>query len=269
MTSSLGGGSEHDGARQSLVVVTGAKGGIGRAIVARLIAGGSTVAAIDHPSTHPESASALECGHDGPVYWFGCDVTNPDAVIVTVETIERRLGPIDHLVNCAGVLHVADVVAMTITDWDAMLAVNCTAVFMLSKSVVQRMIPRGSGSVVTIGSNAANLGRVEMSGYAASKAAASAFTRCLGLEVARHGIRCNVVAPGTTATGMISALWGGTDAETGSIDGSLERFRPGIPLGRIAQPADIAEAVEFLLSDRAAHITMQELTVDGGAALGI
>ncbi|MGH3239893.1 MAG: SDR family oxidoreductase, partial [Spirillospora sp.] len=101
-----------------------------------------------------------------------------------------------------------------------------------------------------------------MAAYAASKAAAAHLTRCLGLEMAPHGVRCNIVSPGSTDTPMLRALGAGD-----VIAGDAAAFRTGIPLGRIAAPADIAEAVLFLLSERARHITMHELYVDGGAAL--
>jgi 2,3-dihydro-2,3-dihydroxybenzoate dehydrogenase len=94
------------------------------------------------------------------------------------------------------------------------------------------------------------------------------FTKCLGLEVARHGIRCNVVAPGSTDTPMLRSMWHDETGRTSTIDGSLAAYRVGIPLGKLARPRDVAEAVVFLLCDRAAHITMHSLTVDGGAALG-
>ncbi|NEE57327.1 SDR family oxidoreductase, partial [Streptomyces sp. SID8455] len=92
-------------------------------------------------------------------------------------------------------------------------------------------------------------------------------TKCLGLELARSGVRCNVVAPGSTDTAMQRALWTDPGAEARVIDGDPSTYRTGIPLGRIAEPADIADAVAFLASDRARHITLQELYVDGGATL--
>jgi 2,3-dihydro-2,3-dihydroxybenzoate dehydrogenase len=107
-----------------------------------------------------------------------------------------------------------------------------------------------------------------MAAYAASKAAATSFTKTLGLELARYGIRCNVVAPGSTDTPMLTSLWADGDARRASIDGTPETYRIGIPLGRLASPDNVADAVLFLLSDRAAHITLHDLTVDGGAALG-
>ncbi|WP_245966363.1 SDR family oxidoreductase [Sphaerisporangium album] len=104
----------------------------------------------------------------------------------------------------------------------------------------------------------------------APKAAATVFTKTLGLEVAAYGIRCNVLTPGSTDTPMLSALWSDHErALQASIEGSPGVYRTGIPLGKVARPADIAEAVAFLLSSKANHITLQHLTVDGGATLGI
>jgi len=110
-----------------------------------------------------------------------------------------------------------------------------------------------------------------MAAYAASKAAATMFTRCLGLELAEFGIRCNIVSPGSTDTDMQRALWpddrSEAEAVAGVVRGSLPDFRVGIPLGRLAAPADIADAVLFLVSEQARHITMHDLYVDGGATL--
>jgi 2,3-dihydro-2,3-dihydroxybenzoate dehydrogenase len=108
-----------------------------------------------------------------------------------------------------------------------------------------------------------------MAAYAASKAAATAFTKCLGLEVAHRGIRCNVVAPGSTDTPMLRGMHTGDTAARASVAGRPEQFRVGIPLGKVARPEDIARTVAFLLSEDAGHITMHELTVDGGATLGV
>jgi 2,3-dihydro-2,3-dihydroxybenzoate dehydrogenase len=131
------------------------------------------------------------------------------------------------------------------------------------------MVPRRSGAVVTVTSNAAGTARADMAAYAASKAAAAMFTKCLGLEVAGFGIRCNVVAPGSTDTPMLTSMWRDPSGRTRTVRGDPGTFRVGIPLGRVASPDDVAEAVAFLLSDRARHITMHDLTVDGGATLGV
>jgi 2,3-dihydro-2,3-dihydroxybenzoate dehydrogenase len=107
-----------------------------------------------------------------------------------------------------------------------------------------------------------------MAAYCASKAASAMFTRCLGLELASYGVRCNVVSPGSTETSMLHALWHDESGRAATLGGSPADFRLGIPLGRIAAPEDIAEAVTFLASARARHITMHDLRVDGGATLG-
>jgi 2,3-dihydro-2,3-dihydroxybenzoate dehydrogenase len=106
-----------------------------------------------------------------------------------------------------------------------------------------------------------------MAAYAASKAAATMFTRCLGLELGPKGVRCNIVAPGSTLTSMQTGMWADEDGAARVIAGSPETFKAGIPLQKLATPEDIAEAVVFLLSDRAAHISMTDLYVDGGATL--
>jgi 2,3-dihydro-2,3-dihydroxybenzoate dehydrogenase len=118
-----------------------------------------------------------------------------------------------------------------------------------------------------VASNAAGVPRAEMAAYAASKAAAAHFTRCLGLELAPRGIRCNVVAPGSTDTAMLRSMWAEGQGAQSTIDGSPQHYKIGIPLRKLAQPEEVAEAVLFLASNRASHITMQDLYVDGGAAL--
>ena len=139
--------------------------------------------------------------------------------------------------------------------------------FRVSRAVARRMVPRGAGSIVTVASNAGGVPRSGMAAYGASKAAAAMFTKSLGLELAPHGIRCNVVAPGSTDTPMLRGMWTDERGAEAVIGGDLETFKVGIPLGRIAAAQDVADAVAFLVSDRARHITMQVLYVDGGAAL--
>jgi 2,3-dihydro-2,3-dihydroxybenzoate dehydrogenase len=199
---------------------------------------------------------------------FPVDVRDSGAVDTAVSEAEERLGPIDYLVNAAGVLRVNEVRDLSDDDWQLTFDVNTTGTFYVTRAVVNRMAARHRGAVVTVASNAAGTPRTGMAAYAASKAATTMFTKVLGLELAQHGIRCNIVAPGSTETEMLSSLWTDGDWKQSSIDGVAGQFRLGIPLGKVAQPTDIADAVLFLLSDRAGHITMHHLTVDGGATLG-
>lgn len=243
------------------MLVTGAAGGIGSAMVATLAERGFSVAAVDlDPNSVPDGEN---------VHAYQCDVTRSADVESVLDQVERKQGPIDGLVNAAGVLRHQNVCALSEDDWSAMFAVNVTGTFLVSRSTVNRMVPRKSGAIVTIASNAASTARMAMAGYAASKAAAVSFTKCLGLEVAQFGIRCNTVSPGSTDTSMLHSMWTSPSGRTATLDGAPSSYRVGIPLRKIAQPSDIADAALFLMSEKASHITMQELTVDGGATLGV
>ncbi|MEH6378574.1 2,3-dihydro-2,3-dihydroxybenzoate dehydrogenase [Streptomyces sp. KLMMK] len=248
-----------------IALVTGAGQGIGEAVTRALVARGARVAALDWT---PDGIKDLEAefGRD-KVTAHTADVADSAAVEAVVEEIEDTLGPLAILVNVAGVLRTSPVVDITDDTWHRTFAVNSTGVFNTSRAAARRMTERRSGCIVTVGSNAAGVPRTSMAAYAASKAAATMFTKCLGLELARSGIRCNVVSPGSTDTAMQRGLWADEQAPQRVIDGDPESYRVGIPLGRIAEPADIADAVAFLVSDRARHITMHDLYVDGGATL--
>jgi 2,3-dihydro-2,3-dihydroxybenzoate dehydrogenase len=250
-------------------LVTGAARGIGAAVALALAERGARVAALDVAGDRlREMVGGLAAGGLCAVA-YEVDLRDSRAVENVVARVEEEVGPIGIAVNVAGVLRMNPVVDLSDDDWNAVFAVNSLGVFHVSRAVARRMVRRRSGVIVAVGSNAAGVARMHMSAYAASKAATLAFIKCLGLELAAHGIRCNVVAPGSTDTDMQRALWSDEHGARSVIEGSLETFRTGIPLGRLASPADVADAVVFLASDRARHITMQDLSVDGGAALRI
>ncbi|GLW09396.1 2,3-dihydro-2,3-dihydroxybenzoate dehydrogenase [Microtetraspora sp. NBRC 13810] len=251
-----------------IAVVTGAASGIGASVARALGKLGVTVAAVDSDADTLRRTTEKLTADGLHAVGYAADVADRAEVEAMAEAVERDLGPVDHLVNCAGILRLGRVLDLTRDDWAASLAVNTTGVFNTSQALVRRMVPRSRGAVVTVVSNAATTPRMDMAAYAASKAAAAAFTKCLGLEVAGYGIRCNMVAPGSTDTPMLRSMWTGETGPQTTIDGRPEAYRLGIPLRRLARPDDIAEAVLFLLSERAAHITMHTLTVDGGATLG-
>ncbi|MFF4323492.1 2,3-dihydro-2,3-dihydroxybenzoate dehydrogenase [Streptomyces sp. NPDC001568] len=258
-----------------IALVTGAARGIGEA-VARTLAGlGAEVAATDLLTdgltalANDTAREARAAGGEraGRVHAYPLDVTDRTAVDLTVARVERELGPVDILVNVAGVLRTAPAAELTDEDWARTFAVNATGVFHTTRALVASMARRGGGSIVTVASNAAGIPRAHMAAYAASKAASVMFTKCVGLEYAGSGVRCNSVCPGSTDTPMQRALWTDADAPRRVIEGDLASYRTGIPLGRIADPQDIADSVAFLCSDLARHITMQDLYVDGGATL--
>jgi len=256
-----------DGLVGRVAVVTGAAQGIGAEVASNLARRGAVVAAVDRNADGVRRLAARLREERLRVQDWAVDVRDGAAVESMVDRVENDLGPVGVLVNVAGVLRTGPVTELSDEDWAVTFDINTTGVFRLCRAVARRMVARRGGAIITVGSNAAGVPRMHMAAYAASKAAATHFTRCLGLELAAHGIRCNVVAPGSTDTEMQRLLWTDERGEAAVVAGSLATYRTGIPLGRLAQPEDVAEAVAFLASDRARHITMQELYVDGGASL--
>jgi 2,3-dihydro-2,3-dihydroxybenzoate dehydrogenase len=253
-----------NGIRGRIALVTGAGGGIGAAIVRALRQEGARVAATD---IDPAALACLADEPDEEVRTEIMDVRSTAQVDALVARIEQEWGPIDIGVNVAGVLSNVAVTETTDEEWRRVFEINAAGVFRVSRALARVMEPRRRGVIVTVSSNAAGVPRHEMAAYAASKAAATMFTRCLGLELAPAGIRCNIVAPGSTLTPMQTGMWPDSNGASRVIAGAPEIFKAGIPLGKLATPEDVADAVAFLASDRAAHITMADLYVDGGATL--
>ncbi|MDQ0268264.1 2,3-dihydro-2,3-dihydroxybenzoate dehydrogenase [Cytobacillus purgationiresistens] len=246
-----------------VAIVSGAAQGMGEEVVRALANEGYTVIAIDVQDEKLQKVSS-ELNRIGlRVVAFHADVCDSSRIETIIDYIDRKYGRIDVLVNNAGVLSVGEVTSVSDEEWARTFAVNTTGVFHLSRSVCKRMKARSEGAVVTISSNAASVPRTSMAAYCSSKAASLMFTKCLGLEMAQHNIRCNIVSPGATDTEMQAAFWGGSGAiETGIIV-VLEDYRVGIPLKKIASTSEVAEAILFLISDRASHITMNNIVVDG------
>lgn len=256
-------------AERGVALVTGAAGSIGTALARLLAEQGTPVAAVDLDTDQLWDTAGQLAAEGLPVHGHAADVTSPTEVEAVVSTVEQQRGPIDYLANAAGVLRLGEARHLSDQDWRTTFAVNTDGVFLMSRAVVNRMVARRRGAIVTIASNAAGTARWNMAAYAASKAATIAYTKCLGLEVAQYNIRCNLIAPGSTDTPMLHGMHPDGDAATASVTGDPAAYKVGIPLGKVARPQDIAHAAAFLLSDQAGHITMNALTVDGGAALGV
>ncbi|TNJ61570.1 2,3-dihydro-2,3-dihydroxybenzoate dehydrogenase [Paenibacillus hemerocallicola] len=259
----------HLGIKGKVALVTGAAQGIGEAIARAMAQYGAHVAAVDSNAERLDAVVNDILAEGGRAAAFRLDVRDGSSVEEIVERIEKEIGPIEILVHAAGILRTGPIASLSDEDWSSTFEVNCTGVFRLSRSVMNHMMPRMKGSIVTVGSNAAGVPRMQMSAYAASKAAVTMFTKCMGLELARYRIRCNIVSPGSTDTEMQRSLWKDEQGAEAIIAGHTDSYRLGIPLGKLAAASDIAEAVIFLASDLASHITMHDLCVDGGATLGI
>jgi len=245
-------------------LVTGAARGIGLAIARALHIANAEVVATDRDFEAIDPVLS-----ENERFWTArLDVSDARAVEYLIARTEAEIGPLDGLAHAAGILHLGLCTELTDEQWTHTLATNATGAFNLCRTVSRYMQERKRGAMVVVGSNAATTPRRGMAAYAASKAATLAMVKCLGLEVAEYGVRCNLVSPGSTDTDMQRALWRDGQGADDVIRGDLNKHRLGIPLGRIAQPEDIAEVVVFLLSDQARHITLENIVVDGGATLG-
>lgn len=250
----------------SVALVTGAAGGIGRAVVSALLEAGHRVVAVD---VDADGLGRLESdlGAEERLRCAVTDVSDAAALDTVVDEAEEAWGPVELGACVAGVIEMQPVTETSDDVWRAIFEVNAFGVLVVLRTLGRRMAERGKGSLVTVGSNAGLIPRTNMGAYGASKAAASMITRTMGLELARSGVRCNVVCAGSTRTPMQARFQGEMGGDAPVVEGSLEDFRVGIPTGRIAEPEDVADAVVYLLSDRARQITMTELVVDGGASL--
>lgn len=243
-------------------IVSGAAGGIGQAVVRALLDAGAEVVATD--TEEALAANPVAGAENRPL-----DVRDGQAVEALVAEVEAAHGPLGLGVHAAGVLAIGPLLELAPEEWDRVLGINTTGTFNVTRAFGRAMARNGGGAIAAVSSNAAGIPRINMGVYAASKAAATMLIRCLGLELAGHGVRCNIVAPGSTLTPMQTGMWAedGGAGERSVIEGNLEAYRTGIPLKKLATPEDIASAVMFLLSDQAGHVTMADLYVDGGGTL--
>ncbi len=248
-------GAESKELAGQVAVVTGGSRGIGRAIAVALAAGGARVAVVARNADGAvAAAAALEGeGHAG----FGCDVAQADEVATVVARIGAELGPIDIVVNNAGVTRDNLILRMKEEEWDTVLDVNLKGAFNLVRAVAKGMMKRREGVILNITSVVGLTGNAGQANYAASKAGLVGFTKSIAKELGSRGIRCNAVAPGYILTDMTAELG---EEQTAALQSN-------IPLGRLGDPEDIAEVVRFLAGPSARYITGQVLAVDGGMVM--
>ena len=244
-----------------VALVTGAARGIGAAVAARLAADGLAVAVCDLDGGAAEAvAAAIAKEHGVAALGVAVDIADGAAVASAVARVRGELGPVDVLVNNAGVDVIERFVDSAESTWDRIIAVNLRGTIAMTRAVLDPMIERGRGRIVHVASDA---GRVGSSGevvYSATKGGVIAFGKALAREVARHGITVNCVCPGPTDTALLDQV----AAYSEKMYAATVR---AIPLRRVAEPAEIAGVVAFLASDAAAYMTGQTVSVSGGLTM--
>jgi 3-oxoacyl-[acyl-carrier protein] reductase len=235
-------------------LTTGASGGIGKEIAKALHAQGATVAI---SGTNKEKLDALAAELGSRVFVLPCDLRDRAAVAKLGEEAEKALGQVDILVNNAGITHDNLFMRMKDEEWDDVIAVNLTSVFVLIRTILRNMMRRRYGRIVNIASISGVLGNPGQPNYAASKAGLVGMTKSLAREVSARGITANCIAPGFISTPMTDAL----------TPKQVEAIAAAIPAQKFGKPEDVAAAVVFLASDEAGYITGETMHINGGMVM--
>ena len=237
---------------KKIALVSGASKGIGRAICVELAAFGAYIV-INYRSDLEGARQTLalveEAGSQGEIVQF--DVRDREKTATVVDELALRLGAIDILINNAGIIADGLFIMMSEEHWQSVIDTSLSGFYNLTRPVLEKMVRRRQGVVVSISSAAAQVANRGQANYAAAKAGLTAASRSVASEVARLGIRVNVVAPGLIDTEMIKKA-------------PLEQIKALIPMARIGKPEEVAKVVRFLCSDDASYMTGQVLSVNGG-----
>src|SRR5881296_4594675 len=245
-----------DSLKDRVALVTGAVGGIGRAVAVHLAQEGATLGL--HYFVEPDDVAQafltefIKQGYSGKLY--KADVSKFENTTQLVEKVSKDFGRIDILVNNAGITIDRTLKNMTPDQWEKVIAVDLSSVFYCSKAVIGQMLERGYGRIIGISSVVGQKGNIGQTNYAAAKAAIIGFTKALALETAKKGITVNAVAPGFVKTAMTEQM----------PKDVLQKVVDSIPLGRMAEPWEVARAVHFLADERCSYMTGQVLSVNGG-----
>jgi acetoacetyl-CoA reductase len=234
-----------------IALVTGGTRGIGAAISVALKDAGFSVAATYHGNDEAAAAFKAETG----IHVFKFDVADFAACQSGIAQVEADLGPVDVLVNNAGITRDAMLHKMTPENWSAVISTNLDSLFNTTRNVIEGMRNRGFGRIINISSVNGQKGQMGQANYSAAKAGLIGFTKALAQESANKGITVNAVAPGYIATEMVKAI---------PEDVLAKRILPFIPVGRLGEPNEIARCVTFLASDEAGFITGSTLSANGG-----
>jgi 3-oxoacyl-[acyl-carrier protein] reductase len=241
-----------------VALVTGASGGLGRAIALGLAAEGAAVAV--HYATNRAGAEAVVgtiTQRGGRAVALPGDLRDPATPGRLVEATLAQLGGLHILVNNAGVLRDTLILRMKDEDWDAVLTTHLTAAFRCVRAALRPMVRQHAGRIINVASIAGEVGNIGQANYVAAKAGLIGLTKATAREVASRGITVNAVAPGLIETGMTQRL----------SAGQVQTLRAQVPLGRLGTAEEVAHAVVYLASDDAAYVTGQVLNVDGGLVM--
>jgi acetoacetyl-CoA reductase len=239
-----------------IALITGGMGGLGEAICIKMAALGYTVMTTYSPGNTkaPEwLATMKEQGYEFHAY--ACDVADYDSAQACVAQIEKEIGPIDVLVNNAGITRDMTFKKMDKPNWDAVMATNLDSVFNMTKPVCDGMVERGWGRIINISSVNGQKGAFGQTNYSAAKAGMHGFTKALALEVARKGVTVNTISPGYIGTKMVMAI------PQEVLD---TKIIPQIPMARLGKPEEVAGLVAYLASDEAAFLTGANIAINGG-----
>lgn len=245
------------------VILTGGGGGIGGATCRLLGARGAKVAVFDLNQEAAARVAAEIISQGGTALAVACDITNRRHVDDAVAVTQAQLGPVDVLVNNAGWDVFKPFLQTIPAEWEKLIAVNMVGALHMHHAVLPVMVARKSGRIVNIASDAARVGSSGEAVYAACKGGLVALSKTLAREHARDGITVNVICPGPTET----ALFAGVVEGAANPQKLIDAFTRAIPLGRLGQPDDLARAIAFFVSDDAAFITGQVLSVSGGLTM--
>jgi len=238
------------------VMVTGATGGIGRAIVDGFLEEGATVLALGRRQA---ALNELASRGERRLQVAGLDLRDPAAIVAVARTWIERLGQIHVLVHCAGVAFLRPVLEITLEEWNETLQTNLTGAFLLSQEIARHMVAHGGGAIVNIASVDAFIAESPWAGYNASKAGLVQLTKSMAFELGHLGLRCNAVAPGFTMTPMM---------DYSKEPATWNQYMRVIPMRRFASPAEQARVVLFLASDEASYVNGVTIRVDGGELHG-
>jgi acetoacetyl-CoA reductase len=239
-----------------IALITGGMGGLGEAICIKMAALGYHVVTTHSPG-NTKSGEWLESMRElgFRFHAYTCDVADYDSAQACISEIERAMGPVDVLVNNAGITRDMTFKKMDKVNWDVVIKTNLDSVFNMTKPVCDGMVDRGWGRIINISSVNGQKGAFGQTNYSAAKAGMHGFTKALALEIARKGVTVNTISPGYIGTKMVTSI---------PKDVLDTKIIPQIPMGRLGKPEEVAGLVAYLASDEAAFLTGANIAINGG-----